>query len=198
MAHLLEFSHYNIQYEDVRVPVAVATEDALRCAASLRIAARGARSIERQARLSDDERRLRAALGPSVPKQAAARALGVSLTALDRWIDRGLVPVVRSAESSRLRPETGPLLELLIEIERLREHGRSGRLVAAALRSLGRRPIHDGRWIVSSELARLPRPNVPAWELMANAAATTPLERLEAVAELSEAVTGLAQLRGTA
>jgi DNA-binding transcriptional MerR regulator len=134
-------------------------------------------------------------LGPSVPKQAAARALGVSLTALDHWIDRGLVPVVRTKESSRLRPETRPLLELLAEIERLRERGRSGRLVAAALRSLGRRPFRAGRWIVSSELARLPRPNVPAWELQANAASTTPLERLESVAELSEAVTGITQLR---
>jgi len=180
------------------MPVSVPTEDVLLTAAALRLAARGTSSLERQRRLSRVERRLLNALGPSVPKQAAARALGISLTALDRWIDRGLVPVVRTKESSRLRPETGPLLELLAEIERLRERGGSGRLVAAALRSLGRRPFRDGRWIVSSELARLPRPNVPAWELRANAASTTPLERVEAVAELSEAVTGIAQLKGSA
>lgn len=192
----LEFKEYNFYYEG-GMSVTVATEDALRCAAALRLAARGSRSLERRERLSIGERRLRGALGPSVPKQAAARALGVSLTGLDRWIDRGLVPVVRNAGSSRLRPETGPLLELLVEIERLREHGRSGRLVSAALRSLGRRPIRDGRWIVSSELARLPRPNVPAWELRASATSTTPLDRLDAVAELSEALTGLAQLKGS-
>lgn len=159
---------------------------------ALRRAVRLVRDPRRQDRLIHAERRLRAALGPSVPKLAATRALGVSLTALDRWIDRGIVPVVRSEEHSRLRPETWPLLELLEEVERLREEGHTGHVVAAALRSLRRRPYGEGRWIMSRELAALPRPNLSAQELRATALKTTPLGRLETVAELSEVLTTLA------
>lgn len=175
--------------------ITVATERALADVVALRLAIRASREPGQQQRLSLVERHLRQALGPSVPKLAAARALGVSLTALDRWIDRGLVPVVRAPNNSRLRPESGPLLELLEQVEILREQGRRGQPVAAALRRLGRRPLGPGRLILSAELAALPRPNVPAWDLRAAAESTTPLERLETVAELSEALTSLSALR---
>ena len=176
----------------------VATETVLADLVVLRRAVRAERDPARQRRLSEVERHLREALGSSVPKLPAARALGVSLTALDRWIDRGLVPVVPGAGGSRLRPETTPLLELLEHVEALREQGRRGHVVAAALRRLGRRPPGEGRWIVSPELALLPRPNVPAWELKETASATTPIERLASVAELSEALTTLSGLRARA
>jgi hypothetical protein len=48
---------------------------------------------------------------------------------------------------------------------------------------------------VSAELAEVPRPNVPAWELRAAARSTTPLERLQEVARLREVVTTLAGAR---
>lgn len=176
--------------------VTATTETVLADVVSLRRAVRAARERGQRQRLSRVERHLRDALGPSVPKLAAARALGVSLTALDRWIDRGLVPVVRRPGSSRLQPESRPLLELLEQVEVLREQGRRGPLLAVALRRLGRRSPAPGRYVLSAELAALPRPNVPAWELRAAAESTTPLERLETVAELSEALTTLSGLRG--
>jgi len=187
----------NIGYGSSGMAVTLRTEEVLADLAALRRAVRATRERAQQERLSRVERHLRQALGPSVPKLAAARALGVSLTALDRWIGRGLVPVVRASGGSRLRPESGPLLELLEEVERLREQGRA-RPVAAALRRLGRRPAGQGPWILSAELAVLPRPNMPTWELRAAAESTTALERLETVAELSEVLTSLCGLRGAA
>jgi DNA-binding transcriptional MerR regulator len=175
--------------------VRLSTRDTLGDVVVLRRAVRASGDPSEQERLSGVERHLRQAVGSSVPKLAAARALGVSLTALDRWIDRGLVPVVRAPGSSRLQPESGPLLELLEQVQLLREQGRRGHLITAALRRLGRRPLGPGRCILSAELAALPRPNVPAWQLQADAESTTPLERLEAVAELSEALTSLSGLR---
>jgi hypothetical protein len=174
---------------------ALPVEGLIRTAVDLRQAVSSARDPAQQELLSTVERRVRRWLGPSVPKRAAARTLEISVTGLDRWIARGLVPVVRTPGSDRLRPETGPLLELLVEVERLRRAGRSARLVSAALRSLGRRAPAAGRWIVPAELAELPRPNVPAWELRAAARSTTPLERLQEVARLSEVVTTLAGAR---
>jgi hypothetical protein len=176
------------------VVVRIPAEELLGDLVALRAAIRAA-DPDGEERLSHTERRLRKALGPAVPKQAAARALGISLTGLDRWIDRGLVPVVRAPGSSRLGLETGPLLELLEEVERLRERGERARLVGAALRRLGRRSPGGGRWIVSAQLAALPRPNQPAWELRAAAASTTPLERLGEVARLSEELTALGACR---
>lgn len=176
----------------------VPTEDILAAVVALRRVARSTRDRAQGERLTRIERRLRAALGPSVPKLAAARALDVSLTALDRWIDRGLVPVVRSRAHSRLRPETRPLVELLEEMERLREEGRAGRLVGPALRRVGRQPYGEGRWIMSADLAALPRPNVSAVELRAEAESSTPLERLETVVDLSETLTKLSELGAAA
>lgn len=170
--------------------VAVPEEELLALAVVLRRAVRREPDPRAAERLSRLEERLRARLGTSVPKLAAARALGVSLPALDRWIARGLVPVVRTHET-RLRPETRPLLELLEEVERLRGEGRTRGLLAAALRRLRRRSPGGGAWIVPADLAALPRPNVPAWELREAAASTTPLERLQSVAALSEALTTL-------
>jgi hypothetical protein len=100
--------------------------------------------------------------------------------------------VVPTPAGTRLRPETWPLIELVEQVLRLRDEGRKRRVLATALRSLGRRPPGAGRWIVPADLAALPRPNVPAWELRAALGSSTPLARLENVARLSEAATALA------
>jgi len=55
----------------------------------LRLAVRATRDDAVRERLRRVERQLRAMLGPSIAKTAAARTLGVSVTALDNWLDRG-------------------------------------------------------------------------------------------------------------
>ena len=58
-----------------------------------RKAARALRHSPHHARLLRTEAALRAALGPTAPKTAAAGALGVTRAALERWIERGNIPV---------------------------------------------------------------------------------------------------------
>lgn len=62
--------------------------------------------------------------------------LGVSLTALDRWIERGAIPVVRRSSSGRQELETQAVIELAVEVRTLREAGRTRALLATALARL--------------------------------------------------------------
>lgn len=154
----------------------------------LRSAVKKARDPEVRELLRNLEAALRKTLGPSVPKSVAARALGVSVTALDRWIDRGRVPVVAKAASARLEVETGPFLELADCVSSLRARGNL-RPLAGAFRLLGRPDDPHGRQVVAEEIARLPRPNVSARELRDQFARTTPEERVRQAAELSRSLT---------
>jgi excisionase family DNA binding protein len=80
------------------------------------------------------EAALRAALGPTVPKTAAASALGVTRAALERWIERGNIPVATAPGSTRRRLEADALIELLDRVETRRDRGRRGRLLEASIR----------------------------------------------------------------
>lgn len=62
-------------------------------------------------------------LGRTVPRSAAARLLGVSHTALNRWIDSGDVPVVIT-RTGRKEVPIPPLLELHEQIVEQRRRGR--------------------------------------------------------------------------
>lgn len=77
---------------------------------------------------------MRAALGPTAPKTAAAGALGVNRAALERWIARGNIPVTAVPCSTRLHLEAEALIELLDRVETRRDRGRRGRLLAALVR----------------------------------------------------------------
>lgn len=68
----------------------------------------------------DDD--LARAAGPSVRRAAAARLLGVSQTALDRWIASGDVPVVVTARGRREVPSDA-LVDLLGRVDRRRSDG---------------------------------------------------------------------------
>jgi hypothetical protein len=132
--------------------------------------------------LNRAERLLRREIGPSVPKARAAALLGISLTALQRWIAAGRLPVVRRP-GGREEVEAAALLDLLEEVQRLREaEGVSRGAVAAAFRSLATRGFPRSNL----------RPNTPATELRRSYLQSTPVERLCETAELSHAATVLA------
>lgn len=95
-----------------------------------------------EARARDDDvravrRDLMALVGSTVPRAASARALGVSQTALDRWVARGEVPVVITPAGRREVP-TGALVELIASVRERTEAGERHPL-AAALRDRRRR-----------------------------------------------------------
>jgi hypothetical protein len=75
---------------------------------------------------------LRDELAQSLPKRQAAAVIGVSVPTLDRWIDRGLLPV-ETAPSGRPRVLRDPVLDLAERVEDLRKTGETRHLVATAV-----------------------------------------------------------------
>jgi len=94
------------------------------------------RRAERVSQVAPDvapvRRELESSLGPTLSRSRAAHVLGVSQTALDRWVEAGRVPVVITPRGRREVP-----LAFVIEMrECIDELGRAGRLhhpLAAAL-----------------------------------------------------------------
>lgn len=72
-------------------------------------------------------------IGPTVTRAMAARALGVSQTALDRWIASGDIPVV-VAESGRREVPVHALAELVEGVEERAGAGAESHPLAAVLR----------------------------------------------------------------
>lgn len=94
------------------------------------------RRAERQVRDSRDIVAVRASLerelGPTVSRALAAELLGVSHTALRRWVERGDVPLVFAPSGRREVPVTA-LLDLRESVDRQRASGRSHVLEPAML-----------------------------------------------------------------
>lgn len=151
--------------------------DLVEPAIALRAVIAETRDPSLRARIREIETDLRARIGPTLPKRVAARALGVSVTALDRWIDHGVLPVVATPGSTRLAVEAAPLLELATRVRGLRERGSTRGVVAEAVRSLGGRR-RTGRVVYSHEVASLPRPDETLDELQSYYRRTTPEGRL--------------------
>jgi hypothetical protein len=158
----------------------------------LRLAIQGTRDPGLRADLRHVEVALRRQLGPSVPKRVAAGLLGVSVPALDRWIDRGRVPVVAPANGARrLGVETLPLFELATSVAALRRSGHKRGVVSEALEQLGRRD-RGQRLVLRADVARLPRPNVSLDELQQQFRQTTPEARVLQLAALNDSLNRLA------
>jgi DNA-binding transcriptional MerR regulator len=137
--------------------------------------------IERQ-RLDRVIRALRREVGSGVPKRRAARLLGVSVQALDRWVERGLIPVVRKPGSTRELLDAETVILLAEEVSRRRDSGEQRGVLAASLRELER----------TGRLPRRLRPNATPRELRRTFLETTPGERLRDAAELSRTAAALA------
>jgi hypothetical protein len=82
--------------------------------------------------VSPVRRELEAQLGPTLSRSRAAQILGVSQTALDRWVTVGQVPTVMTPSGRREVPRQF-VIELREAIGELRGRGRGGRPLAAAL-----------------------------------------------------------------
>ena len=158
----------------------------------LRLAIRQTRDPGLRDELRQIEVALRRQVGPAVPKRRAACLLGVSVTALDQWIDRGRIPVVAPASgSSRLGVETAPLLELATRVSELRRSGRTRGLLSRAMDDLGWSEL-GRRLVFREDVARLPRPNVSLLELRRQFEETTPEERVLQVTALHQSLNELA------
>lgn len=157
----------------------------------LRLAIQETRDATLRDELRGIEVALRRQLGPAMPKRAAARLLGISVTALDRWIDRGCLPVVAPASGSkRLAVETAPLLDLATNVKRLRRSGQTHALISEAVRELGWRD-RGHRLVFRFDVACLPRPNVTLDELQRQYRETTSKERVLQLAALNQSVNAL-------
>lgn len=115
------------------------------------------RRAERVPEVTNDVGPVRRALereaGPTFSRARAARILGTSQTALDRWIDDGQVPVV-IGPSGRKEVPRQVVIELREGIDRLREKGIVRHPLAAALAE--RRDASAGS-LRTAGAARVPR-----------------------------------------
>jgi DNA-binding transcriptional MerR regulator len=94
------------------------------------------RRAERVRRAAPDvapvRRQLESQLGPTLSRSRAAEILGVSQTALDRWVDAGQIPVV-IAPSGRREVPRQVVLELRESLDRLRQRGITRHPLSVAL-----------------------------------------------------------------
>ena len=158
-------------------------ERALRRAVAVRRIAQAVADPAESRRLERLLRDLLREIGFSVPKTCAATILGVSVNALERWIDSGRLPTVRRPGSARAELDADAVLDLAVEVDRLREEGLRRGVLAAAFERLA----------AEGKPRRRPRPNMSPRELREDYLRSTPRERLRSGAELSYAATLLAR-----
>jgi hypothetical protein len=157
-------------------------ERAISRAVALRRIAPAVADEQERRRLERLQRDLRREIGFSVPKTRAAAVLGVSVNALDRWIASGRLPTIRRPDSIREEIDADAVVDLSLEVERLREEGVERGVLAAAFERLA----------AEGKPKRRPRPNMTARQLRADYLGSTPLGRLRTGAALSEVATLLA------
>jgi hypothetical protein len=105
---------------------------ALADAVELRLVASKVSEPDARTQLARLTRRRITDIGPSIPKTRAAKALGVTVPALDRWIARGALKTRRST-SSREELDTLTVVDLAVEVASLAESGRKRGLLAEAI-----------------------------------------------------------------
>ena len=154
---------------------ASAIEQTARLLVALRQIATAVSDSRESRRLERVQRELQRELGFSIPKTRAAAILGVSVNALDRWIGAGRLPTIKRPGSVRVAIDADAVVDLAVEVQRLREEGLERGVLAAAFERLA----------AEGKPRRRPRPNKPARELRADFLESTPTERLRTGIELS-------------
>ena len=118
------------------------------------------RRVERIPQAAEDvrpvRRELEGRLGSSLSRSRAARILGVSQTALDRWVDAGRIPIVITPTGRREVPRQF-VIETREAIDELMAEGLSRHVLSAALAARGNAAEKLGR-----QGASAPRPPRPA------------------------------------
>lgn len=120
------------------------TEQRVRHVVALRRALEAMPDGPERRRVRRVERELRQALGVGVPKSVAARVLGISVTALDRWLQKGKIVEAHRPGSSRALVEAWSLVQVALEAGRAGEAGVARGAVAEGIRRLeaaGRLPV---------------------------------------------------------
>lgn len=106
-------------------------------------------------------------LGPTLSRSRASRMLGVSQTALDRWVSAGEVPVLLTPRG-RLEVPRQVVIELAEQIDDLRRQGQRRGLLSTALRRRRERAEQVRRLLgpqrASSHPAAFPRSHRTAEE----------------------------------
>lgn len=100
------------------------------------------RRAERMPAIADEISKVRAGLesrlGPTLSRSRASRILGVSQTALDRWVSLGEIPTLLTP-NGRLEIPLQFVVEMAELIARLTQQGTDRRLLSAALKRRRRR-----------------------------------------------------------
>jgi hypothetical protein len=129
-------------------------EQTIRDIARLRRAQRRAPEDEDLAAVREDFER---AAGGTVGRAASARLLGVSQTALDRWIVIGEIPVVTTPSGRREVP-CSPLVDLLAAVEERRSSTNDRHALGTVLRARGARAAQlDARTLLPQREVRAGR-----------------------------------------
>lgn len=118
------------------------------------------RRAEQLPRAAEDvapvRRQLESQLGPTLSRSRASRILGVSQTALDRWVGAGQLPVVITPKGRREVPRQ-VVIELRESIDRLTSEGTTRHPLAMALSERREGVARDGPLSGEPDRGPLPR-----------------------------------------
>lgn len=134
-------------------------------------------------RVAGVARNLRHALGPGVYRTDAARSFGVSAQALDRWLDRGAIPVAGHTGGGRVLLDTEAVIAIASHAEAARAKGCRRPLAPALAAYRQAHPEAFESW----------EPNESPAQLRQDHLGTDEAQRLAAGIELSEFAVGFAQ-----
>ena len=111
------------------------TDDIIEDLVDLYAAERASRGTSR-AHIQRIAERRRRSIETGISKASAARALGVSVPTLDKWIVRGRVRTIRNVRTSREQIDAQHLIPLVDQVRALRRLGQTDAVLAHAIEAL--------------------------------------------------------------